>query len=141
MNFMKITEEQQKQINKIGERYDLFLIVLYGSAAKGLLRKGSDIDVAVLGNKKITFEQIVDLINEFTDVFEREVDAKSLHNTNPLFRYQVMKDGVLLYGNQHQFNKFKLYCIRVYQENQKLRNLRDLLLKKRQKHLEELYGR
>ncbi|OGI16801.1 MAG: hypothetical protein A3J63_02010 [Candidatus Moranbacteria bacterium RIFCSPHIGHO2_02_FULL_40_12b] len=130
------------KIAEAGKKHNLKLVVLYGSQARGKAKKGSDIDVAVLGEKPLSFEEVVDLINEFADIFKvREMDVKSLHKTSPFFLYQVVKNGILLYGDEHEYNLFKLYAIRSFQEGKKFRNLRDVLLKKRADHLKKIYVR
>lgn len=142
---MKLTGEQRQKIKKVGKEFNLKLIILYGSYAKETARRGSDLDVAVLGEKPIDLKTELKLYSALAKIFgdnrERELDVKSLHGVDPFFRYQVMKDGVLVYGDLHDFHIFKVYAIRCHQENQKLRKLKEILLKKRQEHLEKLYVR
>jgi predicted nucleotidyltransferase len=142
---MELTKKQKQKIKKFGKEFNLKLIVLHGSYAKGTPRKGSDLDIAVLGKKPIEFEDLLKLHGKLADVFgdnqQRELDLKSLHGVDTFFRYQVMKDGVLLYGSPHDFIVFKVYAIRSHQENQKIYRLKEILLKKRQEHLEKLCAR
>jgi len=142
---MQLTKGQKIKIEETGKKFDLKLMILYGSYAKETPRKGSDLDIAVLGKKPIDLETELKLYSALAEVFgdsrDRELDVKSLHGVDPFFRYQVMKDGILLYGDSHDFYIFKVYAIRAHQENQKLRRLKELLLKKRQEHLEKLYVR
>ena len=131
----------KQKIEKIAKKYNLSLIILYGSQTIGRIRKESDIDVAILGKKPTSFKSLVDLNNEFAALFNvKEIDVKSLRGANHLLLYQIMRDGVLLYGDEHQFNILKLYAIRSFQETKKLRNLRDLILKKRMEHLKTIYA-
>lgn len=135
-------ESVKPKIAEAGKKHNLKLVVLYGSQAKGKAKKGSDIDIAVLGEKPLSFEEMVDLINEFADIFKvREMDVKSLHKASPFFLYQVVRNGILLYGNEHEYNLFKLYAIRSFQEGKKFRDLRDIMLKKRADHLKKIYVR
>jgi predicted nucleotidyltransferase len=129
-----------QRIKSVAERHRLRLVVLYGSYAKGTATASSDIDIAVLGESLLSFEEMLSLQNEFSDLFPgREVDVKSLHRAVPFFRYHVMKDGKLLFGDRRLFTNFKVYAIRAHQENFKLRKLRDALIEKRQKHLASLF--
>ncbi|KUK99380.1 MAG: hypothetical protein XE08_0075 [Parcubacteria bacterium 32_520] len=89
------------------------------------------------GNWKIQ-ETLADV---FGDNQQRELDLKSLHGIDPFFRFQIMKDGVLLYGDRHDFITFKVYAIRAHQENLALYRLKEILLKKRQEHLKKLHVR
>lgn len=140
---MFITKEQKQKIEEIGRKYNLKLILLHGSYATGKIKPGSDLDVAVLGKKPIEFEELLkihgDLANIFGDNRERELDLKSLHKINVLFRFEVMRYSVLLYGNLIDYYSFKAYAFRDFQDSQSLFYLLGKLIKKRQKYLMEAY--
>lgn len=140
---MKLFQKEKEKIAKIGKKFNLKLIIIYGSYAKEIHREKSDLDIAILGKKSIDFKTELKIYSALSQVFgdnkERELDVKFLHKVDPFFRYQVMKDAILIYGDIYDFNIFKVYAIRCYQENQKLQKLKDYLIKKRQKHLEKLY--
>lgn len=122
----------KQRIRKLAKKYDLSLVLLYGSQAKGKIRKDSDIDIAVLGTKPILTGDLIALNNEFAHIFEvYNIDVKSLHNTDPLFRYQVMLNAVLLYGRSYDFFTFKAYAFRAYHDSKDLFRLKEILIKKR----------
>ncbi|MBU1729983.1 nucleotidyltransferase domain-containing protein [Patescibacteria group bacterium] len=136
---MKIIKKQQQEITKTGQRHNLRFIIIYGSYAKASEKEGSDLDVAVYGRDKIEFEQLLKISGELAQIFgdnrQRELDVKSLHNTNPLFRYEVVKDGQLIYGSQDDFDQYCLYAYKDYQDSKSLFQLQDVLIRKRQEHL------
>jgi len=124
------------KINNLAKKYNLSLVILYGSHARGKVHKESDIDIAVLGARPIPFEKLIDLNNEFAEIFKvKEIDVKSLHNTNSLFRYQVMYKGILLYGKSYDYNSFKSYAFRDYYDSQDLLRLKEVFIKKRLQNL------
>ena len=124
------------KINNLAKKYNLSLVILYGSHARGKVHKESDIDIAVLGARPIPFEKLIDLNNEFAEIFKvKEIDVKSLHNTNSLFRYQVMYKGILLYGKSYNYNSFKSYAFRDYYDSQDLLRLKEVFIKKRLQNL------
>lgn len=130
-------EKFKLKIAETAEKKKLSLIILYGSQATGKARNDSDIDMAALGERPLRFEDIADLINDFSDVFgSNEIDVKSLHFADPLFRFQVMRDGILLYGDRKKFLSFKAYAFRDYHDSKDLFMLKDLLIKKRMQNLE-----
>ncbi|MBU1246969.1 nucleotidyltransferase domain-containing protein [Patescibacteria group bacterium] len=137
---MKIIKKQQQEIKKIGQKHNLRFIVIHGSYAQGNEKKGSDLDVAVYGHNKVEFEQLLKIAGELAQIFgdnrQRELDIKSLHNTNPLFRYEVVKDGQLIYGSQDDFDQYCLYAYKDYQDSKSLFQLQDVLIRKRQEHLD-----
>jgi len=141
---MLLTKEQKEKINQIGEKYNLRLILLYGSFARGENRLNSDIDIAVLGKKPITLDTLLSISSEMPFIFEdnkrKELDLTSLHDVNPLFRFYVMRDSILLYGKSIDYYSFKAYAFRDYQESQSLLKLMDILINKRQKYFLKNYA-
>ncbi|MBA3047446.1 nucleotidyltransferase domain-containing protein [Patescibacteria group bacterium] len=139
---MKLTVKQKIEIKKIGEKYNLRFIIIHGSYAVGEERKGSDLDVAVYGKEKIDFKRHIKMYGDFANVFGdnkgRELDLKILHNTNPLFRYEVVRNGQLIYGNQNDFDEYYLYACKDYNDSKSLFKLQDILINKRQKHLNKV---
>lgn len=128
--------KEKLKIEKLAKKYNLKFVVLYGSRAKGIAKENSDIDIAVLGESTIAFDKVVDLINEFTDILKtNEVDVKSLHNANPLFRYEVTRDGILLYGNEKDYISFRVYAFRDYMDSGDLFRLKRAFIKKRMEYL------
>ena len=126
------------KIAEIAKKKKLSLLILYGSQATGKVRNNSDIDIAALGERPLRFEDITDLINDFSEVFKsNEIDVKSLHFTDPLFRFQVTRDGILLYGDRKKFLSFKAYAFRDYCDSKDLFALRDLLIKKRMQNFKD----
>lgn len=140
---MTLTPVQKQKLQQIGKKYNLKLILLHGSYARERARKGSDLDVAVLGNKVIEFKTLLKIHYDLSDVFgdnrERELDIKSLHNVTPLFCFEVMKDGILLFGKLIDYYSFKIYAQRNFQESKGLFNLLDVLVRKRQEYLMQTY--
>ena len=125
-------EKLRPKIAEIAEKKKLSLLILYGSQVTGKARNDSDIDIVALGKNPLHFKDITDIINDFSDLLESDkIDVKSLHFTDPLFRFQVMRDGILLYGDRKNFLSFKAYAFRDYHDSKDLFVLRDLLIKKR----------
>jgi len=141
---MKLTKEQKQKIKKIGEKYQLKLILLHGSYAKNTAHKGSDLDIAVLGKKPIDFQILLELHGDLASVFgdnkERELDLKSLHQVDPLFCYQVAKDSQLIYGRLFDYNEFRAYAFRVYYDAKDLFKLEGHLVNKYQHYLNQKYA-
>ena len=129
---MEDLENIKSAIKGVAKKYGLSLVLLYGSQVKGDIHKESDIDVAVLGAKPISTDDLIALSNEFAQIFEvYEIDVKSLHNTDALFRYQVMSNSLLLYGRSYDYHSFKAYAFRSYHDSSDLLRLKEVLIKKR----------
>lgn len=138
---MKITREQKQKIQKIGEKRRLDFIILHGSQVTGKKGLEPDVDIAIYRNGGIDFEEEMKIFLELSKIFGElgELDLKTLHKTNSLFRYYVVRDGMLLYGNRTAYNFYKAYVYRDFQEAKPLFALEEYLVKKHQEELNRRY--
>ena len=141
---MQLTQEQQQKIEEVGRKYRLKFILLHGSYATDKIRRGSDLDIALLGEKPIEFGELSAIYSDLAEIFgddpQRELDIKSLHKADPLFCYQVAKDSQLLYGDLTDFNEFKAYAFSNYFDSKDLFHLEKILVKKFQNYLNQKYA-
>ena len=132
---------QKEKIEKIAQKDNLKFVILYGSQARQRSMPESDLDLAILGEKEMGFKEILLLFPQFSELFPgQELDIKSLHHVDPLFRYLVVRDGILLYGNKIDYLEFKAYAFRDYRESASLFHLQEILNQKRLKKLKAVYG-
>lgn len=125
-------EKIKPDVANLAQKHNLALVILYGSQATGKAREESDVDIAVLGKIKISSDILINLDDEFARIFRaRELDVKSLHSTNPFFRYQVMRDGILLYGKSYDYNSYKAYAFRDYHDSKDLLKLKRIIVERR----------
>lgn len=115
-------EAIKPEISKIAQKYNLDLVVLFGSQATGRSNNTSDIDVAVFG--KDTFD-IYRLGSELDLLLKRQdVHVVDLNQTSPTLMYMVVKEGVLLYESYATaFLLWKVYAMRVWMQTAWLRKL------------------
>lgn len=128
---MKITGEHHRQISQIGAEYNLDLVVLHGSHATGkVVSPEPDVDIAIYRRGGISFDEHLNVIGKFMEIFGNNTDLKTLHKKDPLFLHLVMRDSILLYGELLFYNQFKAYAYRRYIDAKPLFRLRDHLLRK-----------
>lgn len=139
---MEITNQQNRQLQKLGRKFGLKLLLLHGSFATGKQCHDSDLDIAYLSspNRKLTtFKQQSalhgDLASIFGDNYERELDIKSLHRVDPLFMYEVARDSQLLYGTNDDYVDFTLHAAARYDDNRTMFDLERILTRKMQQRL------
>ena len=138
---VEITKDMEQKIAGIGKKYKLRLAVIYGSYAKDKSHKASDLDIAVLGKKELDFKTVLELYSEFSDVFRgKEIDIKSLHRVDPFFRYQVMRDSILIYGEPLEYHNFKAYAFRAYMDSRDLLRLEQIMSQKTISYLRESHA-
>ena len=66
---MKLKQKQKQKIEEVAEKYQLKLVLLFGSRVDGKIHKESDYDVAYLSNRKLSFEEESRLNVAFTGIF------------------------------------------------------------------------
>lgn len=136
-----ITIKQRDSLQKITTNHGLDFMVFYGSAARGNpVTKTPDIDIAVYRRGGVETKEYLTIVSEVQATLAgREVDVKLLNETNPLFRYEVMREGVLIAGETKLYQDFYLYSYRDYQETKPLYRLMAASQKLRQNLLNHLY--
>ncbi|NOY52618.1 MAG: nucleotidyltransferase domain-containing protein [Deltaproteobacteria bacterium] len=119
-------------MHRIGEKYDLKLILLFGSQVTGRVHEMSDIDIAVRtrSGKGVKFADLLDLTADLTGLFEKDVDLSVLDHADPLFLYNVVEGARLLCGEEKDFDALRLKAFKKYQDFRPILELeRQFLLK------------
>lgn len=77
------------------ERSDTDAVYLFGSTAAGTSRPESDIDIAVLFSDATRCDGmfIIQMRQDLSDLFHRDVDLVCLNDAGPILRMQVLKRG------------------------------------------------
>ena len=132
-------EKEKQQLNKIAKKYNLKLLLLFGSQTdKESLHQESDFDIAYLSQKELDIQKQVQLNCDLMKIFNSDkIDMVNLKKANPLLRYEIAKKNELLFGNMLDFLEFKARAFRIYVESESLFNLENRLIKRRQKLLEQ----
>ena len=132
-------EYSKAKLARAARKHGLKFVILHGSYATERIHKGSDLDIAVLGKQELTSDGELQLYSEFAEIFgdnpRRELDLKTLHKVDSLFRYEVVREGLLLYGNPTEYEQFKAVGYRTYEDARPLRELERMLSEKYQRHL------
>lgn len=78
------------------QKYGIVTLGLFGSAARGEQREGSDIDVCVKLNRPSLF-RVMDIKEELESLFQTKVDVITLHETmRALFRRNIEQDAIYI---------------------------------------------
>lgn len=116
-----------EKLKDIARRYDLDLIVLFGSRAKERARDSSDVDLAVRARRRPwgDADWELGLIGDLAGAVDvdSELDVAFLNGADPLLLFEVARDGVLLFEAQPVgFAQFCSYAARRYEDNQRRRD-------------------
>lgn len=96
------------------KKYDLKIVILFGSVAKNRATKDSDIDLAVMSHSKIVLKKELELRYELQNLYKREVDLVFLKNAGPLLLGQIAKEGKLLFGKKKDFDSIRINAMKSY---------------------------
>lgn len=97
---------KEKLIKYIKEKENIIAIYLFGSFADGSYNEKSDIDLAVVYEKKYDFTLHVSDMIDIEKIFENtKVDYIDLEEVNLFFRFSILKNGKIIYVK----NEEKLY--------------------------------
>jgi uncharacterized protein len=119
---------EQIIVDILSEKVSPFLIILFGSTAKGNIHKDSDIDIAFLGdNKELDKYEIFMIAQEIASELNRDVDLIDLNQASTIFQAQVVHTGKVIHCTDGQKKaQYELKTLKMYA---KLNEERALILK------------
>ncbi len=113
--------DKKKKIAQIAKDREIALIVAFGSMVGGSAHAHSDLDIAVLNEKRHypTMDEFIDLQRDIQAVFKnQEVDLVFIQSADPLLLKKITEHMELLYGSPTDFFEFKCYAYKRYIDHQ-----------------------
>ncbi len=133
---MQLSKEVQVKLKKFVAKFGIKFIVLFGSQVKG--SNGNDFDIAIALNnhrsiwsKVGLYSKILEVLEDILEISYDKIDLSDLNEANIFLRYEITKDGKLLYGDELDYLEVKSFAMRDYIDARDLRELEELLIKKR----------
>lgn len=122
-------------IKKIADKYELGLILLFGSQITGKTHKESDFDVAYLSDKKLSFADEGGMIIDFAGIVgardERLVNLCNIKEAGVLLLKEIFdQHQVLFCADRNVYDSYKIFSIKNFIENRPIFDLKDFLIKK-----------
>lgn len=114
------------------------MLVLFGSRATGTPppMPESDLDLAVSMVERDEQRGFWDIYRELNRVFsDASLDLAFLKDADPLFRWEIMRAGVLLWGDPDDFLDFRAFAFRDFVDSADLRALERTLFAKKLAYL------
>ena len=109
------------KIGDLANRYQLDLILMFGSRVIDNVHPESDIDIAVYGRQILSETEKIQLIYELCNIFHTDdIDLVDLRTASPFLKKEVLKnykillqrDAMLLYqlelANIHEMKEFEI---------------------------------
>src|SRR3989344_922746 len=119
-------EKVKDAISSLVKRYELDMLILFGSQATGKTHTERDFDIAYYSSKKIDFDQESRLNADLTGILKNDkVSLVNLKMASPLLFKEIMSKGVVLYSqNSSMFSQLYTLALRMYEEAKPLFELR-----------------
>lgn len=112
---MEITITQKNQLIHVAQEIGAVFIVAYGSNTRGEARPDSDLDIALYTKQKPDYALFQAVFSRISDVFPgKNVDVRFLNDADPLFTMQVVRDGILLFGDHDDYDALRMLANRRY---------------------------
>ncbi|MBS3139948.1 nucleotidyltransferase domain-containing protein [Candidatus Woesearchaeota archaeon] len=114
-----IAPKKKSLLKKIAQKYDLELILAFGSQIGGKARQDSDLDIAVLPgrSKDFNLDKYSSLISDLSEVFSgKEIDLSFINKANPLLLKRVCDNALLLSGTLEKFIEVRLRAFKYFQD-------------------------
>ena len=111
------------EIKSLAEKYDLDLVVLFGSVAKDRAIKESDIDIGVYKKSSDSYDLRIKMIREFSGIFRTDnVDVQIITSNSPVLMYNILKGKLLYEKKAGTFDRMKLYSWKLMAESKSFRD-------------------
>lgn len=109
-------ELEQKIINFLSDKLSPFLIILFGSTAKGTTHPESDIDIAFLSDDTKMDKYILFMAaQELAADIGRDVDLIDLSQASTVFQAQIVQSGKIIYcTNERKKDEFQTKALKMY---------------------------
>lgn len=129
----------REQLAAAARRLELRLVVLYGSYAKRRARPESDLDIAVLGCPADKFWGCYESLSYLFRGYS--LDLVRLEDADALFRDEIMREAILLYGDPDLLYEYRAFAYRDFVDSADLFALEEVLFRKKMDRIkEQLHG-
>lgn len=119
----------------------LTMLVAYGSRAGGAsMAPGpdSDLDLALLGPGLSSWARMSACLAALGEVFRAyPIDAVFLGEADPLFRWEIMRAGRLLFGDPIRYLEYRAFAYKDFIDSADLRRVEAVLFRKRMDWIRE----
>lgn len=112
---MLSTDIEQQLLDAINAQLNTDFIILFGSFAKGTVRKDSDIDLAYFSSLQLSSYERFILASDLATIAGREVDLIDIKQIDTVFTMQIFSEGLPIYiKDQNEFTRQKIRAYSMY---------------------------
>lgn len=125
----EISDSEKEMVKKLLlQRVSPYLIILFGSYAKGKANVNSDVDIAFLSCEEHSDYHVFMTAQELACLLGRETDLVDLSKASTVFQAQVVGKGTVIYSSDEL--KRMLFSMTVLKKYAKLNEERRTILDK-----------
>ncbi len=110
----------KKLLKRLGQKYQLNFVVLFGSRADGTARDSSDFDIAYSSRRDIDYGEEGFLLLDLARAIKMkptQIDLVNIKHASPLLKKQIADQGQLLAEfTPDSFDNFQIYAFKIYVE-------------------------
>lgn len=131
-----------KQLEKIAQKHDLEMLLLFGSRAEAnnkYLRQDSDFDIAYLAKNNLDLSKEARLICDLMPVFKSDkIDLANIKKAGPLLLHEIFKTHKILFcADLEKYFQYQMYALRKYREAKPLFDLEYMYINNRLKKYDQ----
>lgn len=135
-SMVTLDQTRKKMLGELANKYELKLVVLFGSQVTGRIHKESDYDIAYFSDRDLSSEEESRLIFDLMPILrirdERLVNLVNAKTSGSLMLHSITSKGrVLFERTQSLFLSLKLYAWKVFVDTQSFRDNCFRIVKKR----------
>jgi len=131
-----LDQTKEKALGELADKYELKLVILFGSRVSGRVHQKSDYDVAYLSEKELSLEEESGFMYGLMPILkikdERLVNIVNMKTAGPLMLYSITSKGQVIFEQKSSlFLSLKLYAWKVFVDTQSFRDNYFRIVKKR----------
>ncbi|OFW19027.1 MAG: hypothetical protein A3G21_04845 [Acidobacteria bacterium RIFCSPLOWO2_12_FULL_66_21] len=110
-----------ERLGAVARTHRIRLLLQFGSTVTGRTHPGSDVDLAVLLDRRPeSLDAQLDLVSDVASLLPgREADVSIINGADPLFLKQVTERCRLLYGSERALHELQIYAWKRYQDHRR----------------------
>ena len=98
---------------------EIQIAYIFGSAKDGVLKDGSDIDIALLLEKEYNIFLEFKIADDLETLLKTNIDIIVLNKTNPILTHEVLRNGIRLFEREYEKRAlFELSIFKFFLDNE-----------------------